>query len=80
MLCSSKKEINYMIRNNSLIIQPKVNTISNGITSIIYHGSKMWNCLPMYIKTAKNVNQFKYSITKYDQPLCKCNHCSLDLN
>ena len=76
----TKKDTPYMIRNNSLVIQPKLNTVSHGINSIVYHGSKMWNCLPMNIKTAKNVKQFKYLIKKYDQPLCKCNHCLLNIN
>ena len=71
------KHSNYMLRNDILLFQPQMNTVKNGINSIIYHGSKMWNLLPLYIKKAPNVNMFKLLIKKFKEPLCKCSHCTM---
>jgi hypothetical protein len=70
----------YDIRNNLLVHQFNTNTITHGINSIVYHGAKLWNKLPPYIKAANNVKQFKSFVKKYKQSLCDCSHCSLDLS
>jgi hypothetical protein len=70
------KDSHYNIRNDILVEQPKVNTVTHGINSIMYHGSKMWNLLPRYIKVAPNVQKFKFLLKKFDKPLCLCFHCS----
>ena len=76
----SVKTSPYVLRNSLLLCQPKMNTVTHGINSIIYHGAKLWNNLPMYVKTANTVKQFKSFVKKYKQSLCDCNHCLLDLN
>ena len=70
----------YSLRSNCILLQPKVKTSSFGINSILYHGSKMWNSLPNYVKGAKNVNHFKYLLKKYKHTLCTCNHCTISIN
>ena len=37
------KTSHYGIRNKLVLIQPKMKTVTYGINSIVYHGSKMWN-------------------------------------
>jgi hypothetical protein len=66
----------YNIRNDILVVQPKVNTVTNGINSIVYHGARMWNLLPKYIKEAQSVQQFKFLLKKFTKPLCVCSHCT----
>ena len=70
----------YSMRNDCILLQPKVKSSFHGINSILYHGSKMWNSLPKYIKDARDVNQFKYLLKKYKNTLCNCNHCSININ
>ena len=38
---------------------PRRNQISFGAKSLKFHGPKIWNALPVNIKTAKNLNVFK---------------------
>ena len=38
------------------------NQITFGIKSLKFYGSKIWNVLPVHIKTAVNLNAFKYFI------------------
>ena len=71
------KQCKYMLRNDFLICQPKMNTITHGINSLLYHGSKMWNVLPMYIKNATTLKRFKSHMKLYKQKLCQCTHCIL---
>ena len=71
------KHFKYSLRNDILLVQPKMNTVKNGINSILYHGSKMWNLLPPFIKNAPNVNRFKLLLKKYNEPLCRCPHCTV---
>jgi exonuclease III len=71
----SLKHNHYNLRNDILLVQPKMNTVKFGLNSIVYHGSKMWNNLPMYIKTASSVNKFKLLLKRYKKPLCSCENC-----
>ena len=63
----SVKSSPYAFRNSILLCQPKTNTVTHGINSITYHGAKLWNCLPMYVKTANTVKRFKSLVRKYEQ-------------
>ena len=38
---------------------PKVNQVSYGEKSLRFYGSKIWNSLPLYIKTSGNLKTFK---------------------
>ena len=66
----------YTMRDNLLTQQPKMNTVFHGLNSLLYHGSKMWNSLPVYIKNATSLQRFKSLIKKYKKPLCTCHHCT----
>ena len=54
----------YVFRNNLLLYQPKINTVTHGINSLIYPGAKIWNHLPVYVKTANSAKQFKSFVKK----------------
>ena len=71
------KDTHYEIRNDFLLIQPRMNTITHGINSIVYHGAKVWNILPMYIKKAQSLNKFKILLKRYKGILCQCSKCKI---
>ena len=70
-----RKGSNYNLRNLNILEQPKVNTISHGLNSIVYHGPKMWNNLPNEMKNVNSVNKFKLQLKKYKNVLCDCSYC-----
>ena len=69
------KSSHYDIRNKILLVQPKMNTVTFGINSIVYHGSKLWNSLPVYIKMAPSLRKFKQLLKNYKEELCPCTKC-----
>lgn len=69
------KETGYNLRNKILLVQPIVNTVNYGISSVSYHGPKVWNTLPENIKTAETLGAFKARLYKWSGPLCNCSSC-----
>ena len=49
---------------------PRRNQVSFGTKSLKLYGPKIWNALPVNIKTAKNLNAFKYLIKKCNGVSC----------
>ena len=70
-----KKQMPYDMRDASLLIQPKVNTVSYGLLSIRYHGPKIWNSLSHEIKQTETLKEFKYRLKKNTNELCDCSFC-----
>ena len=73
------KDINYSLRDTNCVIQPKVNTVNYGIQSFYYHGAKIWNNLPVYLKNISDFDKFKSEIRNFKGPLCKCSFCCTDV-
>ena len=76
-----KYEISFLIFNQALLytwwfqIGSKVNTISFGIKSCTYQGSKIWNNPPQGVKDTTCLITCKDLIVKWDGPTCKCGFC-----
>jgi hypothetical protein len=70
-----KKENNYLLRDDCILFQPKVNTVTYGIHSFRYHSSKIWNSLPAIIKSATTLSKFKKDLYKWQGDLCNCSFC-----
>ena len=49
---------------------PRRNQVSFGTKSLKLYGPKIWNALPVNIKTAKNLNAFKDLIKKWNGVSC----------
>ena len=49
---------------------PRRNQVSFGTQSLKLYGPKIWNALPVNIKTAKNLNAFKDLIKKWNGVSC----------
>ena len=67
----------YDMRDKSRLVQPKVNTTSYGLKSFKYHGSHIWNLLPMHIKSAMSHPEFKELLTTWSGPTYKCSLCTV---
>lgn len=65
----------YDLRDNNLVIQPKVCTVSHGLLSVKYHGSKIWNKLPVEYKSSLSFNDFKRRLKTSNENPCKCSYC-----
>ncbi len=68
------KESSHDLRQN-LLVQPKCNSVTYGLRSIRYQGSKIWNCLPECMKNVESVSSFKRVIQKWNGPECHCGYC-----
>jgi hypothetical protein len=60
-----KHSVNYNLRDNNLLLQPKFRTTRFGLKSFRYIGAKLWNELPLKIKESKNLNTFKRNISEW---------------
>ena len=62
------KESHYDMRDCSILEQSRKNTTTYGLRSFIYQGAKLWNSLPLPIKTQPDVINFKYHIKSWPGP------------
>ena len=53
------KSTTYNLRDSKILHQPRFNTFTFGYRSFNYYGAKLWNSLPVYLKNAESVNNFK---------------------
>ena len=56
---------------------PRINQVTFGTKSLKFYGPKIWNNLPVNIKTAENLNAFKDLIKKWNGVSCNfivCTH------
>ena len=56
------KDSIYNLRDQSRLLQPKFNTKRYGYRSFKYFGSKIWNCLPPYVKNVNELSMFKKNL------------------
>ena len=54
---------------------PKINQVTFGTRSIRFYGPKIWNTLPLHIKSSENLLLFKTLIKNWDTISCKCLVC-----
>ena len=55
----------YNLRDHLRLKQEKFDTKKFGYKSLKYYGSKLWNAIPIEIKSAKSVNVFKIKISEW---------------
>ena len=72
-----RKSVNYDLRDDSLVKQNTYLTVKYGFLSFRYHGAKIWNSLPVTLKSVSNFNDFKHLMCKWEGPICSCQYCSL---
>ena len=72
----TRKECPYALRDNSILVGPKVNLTQYGLKSF-KNGANIWNYLPTSIKANISLDEFKTIIKLWDGPKCKCPVCDL---
>ena len=55
--------------------QPRVNQSTYGLHSLRYQGPKLWNKLPLQVKTAANLDSLKSNLANYEGTPCRCAMC-----
>ena len=63
-----KKELPYLMRDTSILEQPKRRTTTYGFRSFSYLGSKVWNELPNHFKDMASLDDFKRIIKTWSGP------------
>lgn len=69
------KNPTYNLRTKSTLSLPKTSTLSWGLHSVIYRGSRSWNSLPDDIKNSSSSKKFK-SLIQDIKLSCTCKLCS----
>ena len=59
------QESQYEMRDNEKLVLPRYNTVTFGKNSMKYYGAKLWNTIPVPIKSSSSLNIFKTAITKW---------------
>ena len=70
-----ERSITYKLRNNSGFITYDVNTMRYGVDTIHHLGTKIWNLLPLSIKAAHDLNEFKNLIKSWTPKTWPCELC-----
>ena len=70
-----KQNIPYNLRTNNLLQLPSTRTVSNGINSVFFRGSLLWNRLPDDIKSTTTLINFKKKLSELDSYNCNCKIC-----
>ena len=73
----SKSSVPYSLRDNNKLIQQKMRTTTFGIKSFSYYGAHLWNSLPVDIKSAVTLTNFKTLVKNWQGPSCHCSVCQL---
>ena len=66
----------YDTRDKCKLIQPLKRTTTYGLRSFQYYGAHVWNMLPINIKAAQSLHEFKSFIRSWPGPTCSCHICT----
>ena len=70
-----ESSIIYNLRNNSGFTTYNVNIMRYGVDTIHHLGPKIWNSLPLSIKAAHDLKEFKNQIKSWTSEVCPCRLC-----
>ena len=73
----STQQHSYSLRGGEKLNQPIVNTNKYGLHTFRYEGAKIWNEMPLHIKSANDLDEFKAKIRQWSGPRCICGSCTL---
>ena len=71
----TKKNLNFNLRNSNLLELNRTRTLTYGLKSIVYRGSRAWNDLNPRLKTAQSLNDFKNLLKDELIVKCSCHLC-----
>ena len=70
-----KADTPYDTRDKFKLIQPLKRTTTYDLRSFQYYGAHVWNMLPVNIKAAQSLREFKSLIRSWPGPTCSCQLC-----
>ena len=70
-----KADTSYDTRDKFRLIQPMKRTTTYGLRSFQYYGAHAWNMLPVHMKAAQSLSEFKSFIKSWSGPTCSCPIC-----
>ncbi len=59
------------------LIVPREDSVTYGLKSLRFHGTKLWSNLPFEAKSAANIDYFKTALVNFKGIECKCAMCKL---
>ena len=71
-----RKEVTYDLRVKDLLELPTARTVLNGLNSIVFRGSILWNAISDEIKSSQSIASFKRKIKSWNGDDCNCNICN----
>ena len=71
------KESGYDFRDPYKAEIPEVSTSSYGLSSFSFEAPKIWNSLPVDIKSSSTLEIFISKINQWTGPICMCQNCVL---
>ena len=72
-----REESVYNLRCMFRLKVPRVSTTKNGLETISFRGSQIWNSLPKNLKELNSVTAFKRAIKGWNGENCNCRICSV---
>ena len=71
-----RKEETYDLRAKDRLHLPKARTVLNGLNSIVFRGSILWNAISDEKKSSPAIDSFKVKIKSWNGDNCNCNICN----
>ena len=71
-----RKEVTYDLRVKDLLRLPTARTVLNGLNSIVFRGSILWNTISDEIKSSQSIASFKRKVKSWNGDDCNCNICN----
>ena len=69
-------ETKYNLRKNKVLTLPRASTLSWGLHSLAYRGSRSWNSLSDNVKNLTSSLNFKRTLKNVENIQCSCKLCS----
>ena len=74
-----RQQSQYNMTNYSYFAMPRVKTVNDGLESLSYIGSKLWDSLTSHMKEIDTINEFKHVVKTWKPDLCSCRLCKIYL-
>ena len=69
------KSASYDLRSGHQLELPPVRTIHNGLNSVLFRASFLWNSLPKATKESKSISVFQNNLHRFNLDSCTCKIC-----
>ena len=67
------------MRNYAYFTMPRAKTVNDGLESLSYIGSKLWDSISSHMKEIDSINEFKHVVKTWKPDLCSSGLCKVYL-